>query len=266
MDILTHTVSGLAAGSVVAGFSRKGFGNQAAIIALAGLGGALPDIDAVSLWSRFDATLGRFFGLSEPGKVIYSSTFWYSHHGFFHSLAAGLLFALLIGLLLYLLRPGAGSFRLKRFSASLANHKLLLTGFLAGFVVHLLGDLPTPAASWGGVRLFFPLESYVGGTGRIWWWNNYDLFLIALGVLLINFIFLAVRAASVRKITVCVFAAGFFLTLIHIHSRDYDFSYTGHTSRYNELEAESKAQQKAIFGERVFEVMEKFDNKLPFYF
>lgn len=51
--------------------------------------------------------------------------------------------------------------------------------FLAG-TFHLLEDMPTPDNIWGGVRIFFPFEVYIGGWNYIWWWNNYDLFLIIL--------------------------------------------------------------------------------------
>lgn len=98
MDILTHIFSGVAAGTAVSSFSRKGFGNKLAIISLAGFGGALPDFDVISLWSKFDGTIGALFRLKHTGQEIYSSRFWYSHHGFFHSLSAGILFTLIIGI------------------------------------------------------------------------------------------------------------------------------------------------------------------------
>lgn len=103
MDILTHTLCGVAAGTVLAGFSRKSPKYKLSVIAVSGVGGALPDMDAISLWSKFDGTFGAIFQLNHSGKEIYTSKFWYSHHAFFHSVLAGILFSLLLGFLIYVL-------------------------------------------------------------------------------------------------------------------------------------------------------------------
>lgn len=259
MDILTHTLSGLAAGTVVAAFSKRGLAGKAGIVAAAGIGGALPDLDAISLWSKFDATIGHLFHLSHPGAVIYSEKFWYSHHGFFHSLFAALLLAVV----------AAGIGRLIRGRAGIGIGKPVLIGFVCGFVIHLLGDMPTPASDWSGVRLFWPLKTYVGGTGDIWWWNNYDLFLIAAGALAVGVVGLSVGhfvRFGAKYLIAAAFALGCVCTLVQIGSRDDDYAYTGSTERYAQFEAASKAQQKKILGDRLYGVMGKLDNRLPVHF
>jgi hypothetical protein len=53
--------------------------------------------------------------------------------------------------------------------------------------------MPTPASTWGGVNFFWPFKTYIGGTGHIWWWNNYDIFLIVVAVIIINLIMAIVQ-------------------------------------------------------------------------
>ena len=103
MDILTHTLSGVAIGTVITSFSNNGFRKKTGIILCAGFGAALPDFDAISLWSGFDSTIGKLFGLIS-GKEIYFSKLWYSHHAFMHSIFASLIFAMLFLLFLYLFK------------------------------------------------------------------------------------------------------------------------------------------------------------------
>ncbi len=269
MDILTHTLSGLAAGTVAAGFSKKGPAAKATIVAVSGLGGALPDLDAVSLWSGFDATIGRFFGLTHPGADIYSGKLWYSHHGFLHSLAAGVVLALLVGLVAYIIGRRRGVPGSKRFGVNLRGNIPLPAGAMAGFTIHLLEDMPTPASTWGGVRLFWPLKTYIGGTGDIWWWNNYDLFLIALVVFVAGAILLLAQRfirLDVRRIIIAVFALGCVVSVVQIRSRDVDYAYVGHTDKYGQFEAASKEQQREIMGDRLYRAMEWLDGKLPVHF
>ncbi len=102
MDILSHSLSGVAFGTVIASFTDKGFKRKAGVVLLSGFGGALPDIDAISLWSKFDTTIGHFFGLAHSGNEIYFSKFWYSHHGAMHSLLVAGIVTLIIGILLSL--------------------------------------------------------------------------------------------------------------------------------------------------------------------
>ena len=269
MDIITHTLSGMAAGTVAASFSDKNTKYRLGIVGLSGFAGALPDIDAISLWSRFDGTLGRFFSLSHSGKDIYSAQLWYSHHGFFHSVAAAFLFAIVVGTLGYWAANRFREFRLSKLTATFKRQKLLWMGFMSGYVIHLLQDMPTPASTWNGVNLMWPSSAYVGGTGQIWWWNNYDLFLIAALVLAINLLVLVVGKLvrfEVWKFTSLLFVAGIALTLIQIHTRPCSFAYSGHTGRYAEFEARSKHLQKQMLGSSVFNAMEWFDGKVRVHF
>lgn len=269
MDIVTHTLSGVAVGTVVMSFSRRGFLEKTGIVSISALGAALPDLDAISLWSRFDNTIGKIFGLEHSGKEIYFSKFWYSHHSFLHSALAGFLIAISIWLCLYFL----GSWRTKRsFSSlisSLNKYKLILIGFLSGFIVHLLGDIPTPSCVWGGINFFWPANIYIGGTGDTWWWNNYDIFIIVIMTILINFISAtALRWMKIdaKKLTITVFILGLTLGFIQIKSRNFDFNYTGHTPRYNEFEIKSKELQVDILGDGLYNFMDSLDNKLPLNF
>lgn len=61
-----------------------------------------------------------------------------------------------------------------------------MLGFSTGYLMHLLEDLPTPSGSWDGINFLWPSTQYYGGIGEIWWWNNYDIFLIVVTVCLIN--------------------------------------------------------------------------------
>ena len=269
MDILTHTLSGLATGTVIAGFSRERLKSKLYIIATGGIAGALPDLDAISLWSGFDATFGRLFNLEHTGREIYSGKFWYSHHAFMHSIAAAMIISALIGTVNYLLKEKFRKPIFRRLIKSIRNNRLLHISFISGYLVHLFEDMPTPASSWGGVNLFWPSRTYVGGVGDIWWWNNYDIFLIVLGVLVINLILLSIRFT--RKnwkpgIISGVFMLGLLFSLYQIKSREFDFAYSGNTNRYHEFEAKSKDVQKEILGKQLFNLMETFDNKLIVYF
>lgn len=252
MDLLTHIVSGAAAGAVVAHFSKRRAAGKGAIVAAGALAGALPDVDAISLWSQFDATVGRLLDLPHSGADIYFGRFWYSHHGFFHSLPAGLLIAAIIGVITWF------SDKKRRIPWG------VMVAFVAGFVIHLVEDMPTPAATWGGVRLFWPSAHYVGGGGQIWWWNNYDLMLIAAGTMVVCMALLAIKKA--KYVALGLFALGCVWTTVQISGRDHDYAYSGHTQRYAELEAASKQEQRAILGERLYRTMERFDNWLPLYF
>ena len=54
------TLTGVAVGTVIATVSGTSWKHKSLIVFFGGLGGALPDFDAISLWSRFDATIGSF--------------------------------------------------------------------------------------------------------------------------------------------------------------------------------------------------------------
>ena len=137
--------------------------------------------------------------------------------------------------------------------------------FFVGFLIHLFEDMPTPKGSWGGVRLFFPFKTYVGGSGDIWWWNNYDIFLIVLTVLLMNCIVLAfqnILKLKIRKMTVLFFFMGTVVCFIQIKSRKFDFN--GNT--YQQCEKKSKEIQQNVLGTKCYKFMVDFDNRIRLNF
>jgi inner membrane protein len=267
MDILTHTLSGLAIGTILVNFTKNDFLEKISIVFFSALGGAFPDIDAITLWSKFDGTLGKTLGLSHTGHEIYFSKFWYSHHAFFHSLFAGVLFMFLVLLFLYLIRWVLGTEKnLFTFSK---EHYLIGLAFIAGYFMHLLGDTNTPAAVWGGVNLFWPSHAYFGGTGKIWWWNNYDIFLIIFGCIVLNTLVYIIGGMSNfnrRVIALIIGVVCFISVIVQINTRTFNFNYTLHFVNYGEYEKRSKQIQKEILNEKVYQLMEKLDNKLPIQF
>ena len=100
MDILSHTLSGIAIGTVVATFSNKTWKQKASILLAGGFGGCLPDFDAISLWSKFDSTIGRLLNLTHSGNEIYFGKLWYSHHAALHSILAPIFLVLLFSIVL----------------------------------------------------------------------------------------------------------------------------------------------------------------------
>jgi inner membrane protein len=269
MDILTHALSGVAFGTVISGLSKCKSKQQIGIVALGGFGGILPDIDAISLWSRFDSIFGRLFGLNYLGKDIYSSKFWYSHHGFMHSVIAGLLIGILLGLFIHLVKTKFRTFAIKIIATSFKDNKLYLIAFIGGFLLHLLGDFPTPSSTWDGLNMFWPSNTYVGGTGEIWWWNNYDIFLITLSIIILNLIILLVGKLmnfKVFRITISIFLLGFVSIIYQIKTRSFDFNYKGHTNKYDFYEQKSKDIQKQILGTKLYGFMIKLDNKVKINF
>lgn len=266
MDIISHTLTGIAVGTVSATISNSSWRNKGLIILTGGLGGALPDFDAISLWSKFDATIGSFLGLGHSGKEIYFGKFWYSHHAALHSLLAPIILILLAITIKLLFTK---KYKAQNILNKLKKDRFFLLTFFFGFVFHLLEDMPTPASVWGGVNLFFPSSNYIGGFGKIWWWNNYDLVLIIIGVIIINLTINIIPNHYNRikvKSCISVFLIGLVLFLVQINTRTVDFSYTGHTVNYHTFETQSKNIQREILGEKLFELMTKIDNKIPVNF
>jgi inner membrane protein len=264
MDILTHAISGLALGAAIATEKQIQMKNKWKIVALAGFGGIFPDFDAISLWSGFDNTFGKLFKLSTSGKSIYFSKLWYSHHGFFHSLFAGILFSFLIILTLFAIKKFV--FRKHQsFREYFTAHILFGIAFLSGFLIHLFEDMPTPAGLWGGVRFFWPFKAYIGGTGEIWWWNNYDIFLVVFIVLILIMFFMIIQtyvSQNLRKFSLLTIIIGFIIVMIQIKSRDTDFNATKTSADFQELETKSIEIQKAKLGSPIYTLMSKFDRKV----
>ena len=225
------------------------------------LASMFPDMDAISLSSRFDRTFGRLLGLEHSGRVIYSSKFWYSHHAFLHSMVASVLFACLFisGILLaHRLRASSAQSLSSYFRKNIA----LWLAFVLGYWMHLAGDLPTPGSVWGGINLLWPAKSYVGGFGKIWWWNNYDIFLIVFAALLANSVMLTIstwRKRSAMLFCSIVVLLSLIAVCIQINSRHTDYAYSGNTPNYEAFESQSKKEQDRILGHRLYGAMSRLD-------
>lgn len=268
MDILTHALSGTAVATCAATYVGATPLRKAKIILIGTVGGAFPDIDAISMWSRFDSIFGRLFDLSHTGKVIYGSKFWYSHHAFFHSIIASILFGILLVSSIFLFQKVFSKKQIVLPSLC-KSHLVYLAVFILAAWAHLAGDLPTPSSVWGGIALFWPSVDYVGGSGKIWWWNNYDIFLLIVGSIIINLtipaIFKKVREKS-RLFTTTILSITLALILIQVNTRQFDYAYEGNTSKYAEMELNSKKEQQRILGKHLYRYMEHFDGMLKFYF
>lgn len=222
---------------------------------LGGFVAAFPDIDAITMWSKWDAV----FGTAQKGGDIYSDDHWYSHHGFFHSILAGLLLVFLI----FLVQKISSK---KNFES---KHYAMLGFLFLGYIAHLLEDMPTPHSVWGGVQLFFPSDMYVGGLGKIWWWNNYDIFLILVSIIIFNVIWSHVPFVKDRyRKTVHVLMTCILMGLIvhQMNTRMFSYAYTGNTNRYMSYERQSLEEQERILPSFLFKLMTELDKKIPLAF
>ncbi len=268
MDILTHALSGAVIATGVASVGNSGLLYRIGLVAAGIWGGILPDLDAISMWSHFDATFGRFFGLAHSGRAIYGAKLWYSHHAFFHSIAASILFGLLFLCTFYLIS------RLQtRHTLSLLEYfkvnVTLFTAFVFGYWAHLAGDLPTPASVWGGMNLFWPLPGYIGGYGKTWWWNNYDVFLILLFFFIVNMLTLTIPRAithGIRRFSGALIVFAFIMVLIQFNTRKTDYRYIGNTNKYSVFEEQSKKEQERILPSGLYRSMDAFDQWLKINF
>jgi inner membrane protein len=265
MDILTHTLSGTAAASVIAAFSSRSLKDKFLIICCGAAGAILPDVDAVTRWSAFDTVIGKALGLSQTGRIIYCGRHWYSHHNFMHSLAAAAMFTLTGALLWYFHCRWRSDCRSA--STFVQTKRSFLLSFFIGYLMHLLGDLPTPDSVWGGIKLFWPLSTPVGGFGKIWWWNNYDIFLIFLmgsavnaALILLNRIF---KSRSLHYIPALLFLGMFCAALFQITHRPTSFASGGNPAGHANKEHQSQVAQKDILGDRLYGLMEALDRKIP---
>jgi len=266
MDILTHGISGLAIGSTLAAFSTSRTLQKVKIVAIGGFGAILPDLDAISLWSKFDITIGKAFDLVHTGKEIYFSKFWYSHHGFMHSVTAPLIFLSFIFTISVILNTQNSTLK-EAFTKTLQLNKILYLSFFLGFCIHLVEDMPTPTCVWGGVNLFWPNKTYFGGSGHIWWWNNYDIFLLAFSVFGINCGLQFIPKTNLKRVLASLtFVIGLNLCIKQIFSRPIDFNYVGHTIHYAKLEKQSQEVQKEILGQKLYLIMKRVDEKIPLNF
>ena len=266
MDLISHTLTGVAVGTVASSFSKSKWYTKIWIVVIGGFGGALPDFDALSLWSKFDQTIGSLFNLTHTGKQIYFGKFWYSHHGAFHSLLTPIFISLVTISIITLINQYKTLDDIKH---HFTTNKLKYYAFCVGFTFHLFEDMPTPASVWGGVNFLFPSDNYIGGYGKIWWWNNYDLVLIIVSIISINtgFNFIKNTYYKIRtRLTIVTMIIGITLGGFQVMTRPIDFNYTGHTQKYNVYEQESKEIQKDILGESLYRIMVDIDNMIPLYF
>lgn len=267
MDILSHTFSGLAIGATAIHFTKvKGFKHNSFVVLICGLAAFFPDLDALSYWSGFDSSIGKWLNLKDSGFSIYHQKQWFSHHALFHSLLMAIIFVTVFFLVRLM---GAKGNKVK---TEFYQNRVLYLAVFSSYLIHLLEDMPTPDFVWGGVAFLFPSENYWGGKGYIWWWNNYDLFLIIFSVFVLN---LSVRIISVYLSFKTKRLAGIFLLigvsmyLRQMITRPYDFNYSGmkgHHAVWQKNEGKSKEIQKEILGEKVYGIMEAIDNEIPFWF
>jgi len=241
---------------MVAGVQPKNTGNKFVTVFFGGLGGCLPDIDTISLWSGFDHYFGNFLHLQDSGRDIYFGKAWYSHHAFFHSIAA-IIFYLIVLEWFYKLFSW-------KFKNSYPNKIFLSFAFAFGYFMHLLEDMPTPGGSWGGINLFWPLQNYTGGTGQIWWWNNYDIFLLIFAALVVNIavLLLSFRFQINKFSTVIIGFLGLILVFFQIQSKSDNFNAPVFPSK-----AERSLEiQKDILGDELYNFMVKFDKSVKMHF
>jgi len=263
MDILTHTISGVAAATVVGNFISGSWKKKSSFVLIGGIAGAFPDIDVISMWSGFDGTFGKWFGLQHSGKEIFSAHFWYSHHGFFHSVLAAVVFGLIMCAFIFF-------FRLRK-SKSIELIKLLplFITFFMGYCFHLLEDMITPSGGWGGVNFWWPSTEYIGGYAKIWWWNNYDVFLIVLSIAAFNGVMMYVVNKSklqIKLLSLVILSIGIFLSMEQINNRNFNFTYNNKKLTYQECEQKSLEIQKEVLGTSIFNIMRKLDGVIPVAF
>ncbi len=265
MDIVTHVLSGALAGGTTALVIRGARARVVVALTWGALGGFLPDIDVASRVPGFDATIGRALAL-QPGSVIYGGSHWYSHHHFTHSLAAALAVGLLVSGLLGLERVLLGADPEGRRTRNVWLAPLCV---VAGYLMHLLGDLVTPGSVWGGIQLLWPSDTMVGGWGWTWWFNNYDVFLVQLvGLLLLGFVALVPRTQPVmaRLLPAVVLGLVVASSALLLNLREHDYAYEGHAEDYWALEEASLEEQRRLLPPELFELMSSLDRSLALPF
>lgn len=264
MDAVTNVLLGIFAGLIVAGWNRSRPAQRLKLILIGVIGATLPSVDEITLWAGFDEYIAPIFQLDTPGHILYFSKVWYGHQGFFHSLLAAALCSLLIGLVLstwyYYIERGTSTWQ-----AAFRYMGIYMATTALGFCLHLCGDLVAPGGPWEGIRLFYPLDQYVGGWGLTWWWNNYDLDLIILLSISICAIFLHTAhplKKGFRMMPTLVLGCCMLTISWQLSQRSFDFNVDSYVAR----EAASKHIQRQVLGESVTQWMEWIDRRLPVYF
>lgn len=191
MTPISHAGCGLAAGGICAPvirfFFRTPFRAQYIIAVLASMA---PDMDGLSL----------FFS-----HAVYFGKKWYSHHMFFHSIAAAALVSAVVALVYV-----SGAIAIRGIWNLIRKKKIPLESrirrtigayiicFIA-YCVHFLGDLPTPPGPWNGIAMYWPSAEMAGGWGKIYWHNWYFIYLSI--VLFATFIPTAVASGILSSLT-----------------------------------------------------------------
>ncbi len=264
MDIITQVLSGICAATGVAALCRCRPTQRVKIVLMGAVGGAFPDLDTMTIWPGFDQTFGTWLGLNQSGTEIYFGQAWYSHQGFFHSLLGFVLFTLLAWLSSS--QVYARGFRRAPSVLSAAGYLgPYFVAFALGYGLHLLGDLFTPGGPWGGIRLFFPLDTYIGGWGKVWWWNNYDVALILVLGIIINLFSLfsfSMFSLAGRFTPIAVFVCTLILIGYQFNLRDFNYNHHGYTVR----EQASLQFQQQHLPHKLYRFMRRIDQKLPVYF
>nr|WP_319399606.1 metal-dependent hydrolase [uncultured Carboxylicivirga sp.] len=252
MDIITHGLTGLALSTTIMATRPSGKLKKLCIGLTGLIGGVLPDLDVLSKWKGFDTTFGNWFNLKQSGNAIFADTHWYSHHALGHSVIGALFLTLLLSLVYVIYTKLRGNYKLQ-------NTKWYALAFLMGYMGHLFEDMITPGGPWKGIAFFWPIAHYSGGWGKIWWWNNYDLFLIVVAALTINLtlVITRYRAALLTKITI---VAALVLFTIQVEQRNYDFN------QGNNQEQISKELQQKYLGKGIYQFMKTVDDAIPVAF
>lgn len=249
MDIITHTLSAVSVGTLIATYKCNDWKQKLAVISASAIGGIIPDIDVITLWSGFDSSFGEFLSLPASGRDIYRDTLWYSHHGFMHSLCAIALFTGILALVL-------------KYVCNSKSIKWIVLAFAFGYLAHLLGDLITPSGPWGGIRLFFPVSVYIGGTGTVWWGNNYDMFLCTFAMSTLGICLNFVCKGIGKKIIFPVFLVISMMIIGLVCTKTSNFN----KGSYADNEIKSKKIQKELLPSPVYDIMITVDNKMPLLF
>ncbi len=262
MDILTHVLSGIAVGTAVSSVSGKNISGKGLAVLCGAAGAVLPDADAASMWSGFDKTLGTWLNLGEQGREIYFAGHWYSHHNAMHSILAGLTAAAALLGMAYTLHMFAAKKKIP-WTKFMKDKSPYAAALFLGYLAHLAGDLPTPSSTWDGIKLFWPLGVTVGGWGRIWWWNNYDIFLLIYLCCVINVILIVAlkpRSRYMRVLPALVLAVALAAVAYQVRTRPVSFSDTKKGRR--NFEADSLKLQRDMLGSAVYGSMKSLDDRL----
>lgn len=261
MDIFSHTVSGLAAAAALLPVVKPKPAQVPLVLLTGALAGALPDFDAIAMWGGYDATIGKWFAIPYSGRDIYFNQLWYSHHGVTHSLLGLGFFTGVFLLIMRVCLPG----RKRKWNWTYAGP------FALAYFMHILEDMPTPGSVWEGVMLFCPIDCWVGGTGNIWWWHNYDLFLLFLGSFVINVLVFCVGrwvpVLNKAKVTLYVYGVMLALCAVQIARRDYDYDYVDYTENdYDAKDEEAIRFQREVLGDDLTDYMLEINRALPLPF